>query len=63
MTKNVGSTDRFLRVLLGIGLLLIAFEGPRTAWGYVGLLPLASGLLGYCPLYHLFGRKSLGTAP
>lgn len=59
MTKNVGSTDRFLRIVLGIALLLVAFEGPRTAWGYLGLLPLISGLFGYCPLYRLFGRKTL----
>jgi len=62
MIKNIGSTDRLIRVILGIGLLLIAFEGPRTAWGYVGLLPLITGVLGYCPLYRVLGRKSLGEA-
>lgn len=60
MTKNVGSTDRLVRIVLGIGLLLIAFEGPRTAWGYIGLVPLLTGLFGYCPLYQLIGRKPLG---
>ena len=58
MTRNIGSTDRLVRVLLGIGLLLIAFEGPRTAWGYIGIVPLITGLFGWCPLYRLFGRKS-----
>ena len=57
MTRNIGSTDRLVRIVLGLGLLLLAFEGPRTAWGYLGLLPLATGVLGYCPLYHAFGRK------
>ena len=61
MTNNVGSTDRLVRVILGIGLLLIAFMGPRTAWGYLGLLPLITGLLGYCPLYRALGRKSLSS--
>ena len=61
MNTNIGSSDRLVRILLGIGSLLLAFEGPRTAWGYVGLVPLITGLLGYCPLYRAFGRKSLGT--
>lgn len=61
MTNNIGSTDRIVRIVLGVGLLLIAFEGPRTAWGYLGLIPLITGLLGYCPLYRVFGRKSLGA--
>ena len=60
MTRNIGSTDRLVRIVLGIGLLLIAFEGPRTAWGYIGFLPLITGLFGYCPLYRVIGRKSLG---
>ena len=60
MTRNIGSTDRHVRIVLGIGLLLIAFEGPRTAWGYIGLVPLITGLFGYCPLYRVIGRKSLG---
>jgi Protein of unknown function (DUF2892) len=59
MPRNVGSTDRLVRVILGVGLLLIAFEGPHTAWGYVGLIPLLTGIFGYCPLYHALGRKSL----
>ncbi len=50
-TRNEGAADRALRVLLGIALLILAFVGPRTPWGYVGLLPLVTGLLGFCPLY------------
>ena len=61
MTNNIGSTDRLVRIVIGIGFLLIAFEGPRTAWGYLGLIPLITGLFGYCPLYRAFGRKSLGA--
>lgn len=60
MTRNIGSTDRLVRIVIGIGLLLIAFEGPRTAWGFIGLVPLLTGLFGYCPLYRVVGRKSLG---
>lgn len=63
MDTNVGKIDRLVRVVVGIGLLLLTFEGPRTPWGYLGLLPLITGLLGYCPLYHALGRKSLGAKP
>jgi hypothetical protein len=52
---NEHPIERVLRVLLGLGVLSLAFVGPRTAWGYLGLVPLATGLLGTCPLYTLFG--------
>lgn len=59
MPRNIGSTERFVRVVVGIGLLALVFVGPRTAWGYIGLVPLLTGLFGYCPLYHAIGRKGL----
>lgn len=57
MTKNVGSVDRGLRVLVGLGLLSLAFVGPQTPWGFIGMVPLATAALGYCPAYSLFGIK------
>ncbi len=51
LTTNEGAADRAVRVLLGIALLTLAFVGPKTHWGYVGLLPLATGFVGFCPLY------------
>lgn len=59
MNRNIGSTDRIIRIVIGIGLLLLAVEGPRTAWGYIGLVPLLTGIIGYCPLYRVLGRKEL----
>ena len=47
--------ERVLRVILGFGVLSLAFVGPKTPWGYLGLILLATGLLGSCPLYTLFG--------
>ena len=44
-----------MRVVLGLGLLTLTFMGPHTALGYLGLIPLATGLLGSCPLYSLLG--------
>jgi hypothetical protein len=53
LSNNEGAADRVLRVLLGIGLLAIAFVGPKTPLGYLGIIPLATGLMGTCPLYSL----------
>jgi hypothetical protein len=55
LEKNEHSADRAIRVVLGLGLLSLAFVGPHTALGYLGLIPLATGLLGSCPLYSLLG--------
>lgn len=55
---NVGSTDRILRILLGIGLLALAFVGPKTPWGWLGLVPLLTGLMSSCPLYSILGWSS-----
>jgi hypothetical protein len=60
MPTNEGTIDRVLRVVVGAGVLSLAFIGPQTAWGYVGLVPLVTGLVGYCPLYSLLG---LSTCP
>jgi hypothetical protein len=52
---NVGNTDRLLRVILGVALIALVFTGPTTPWGWLGLIPLATGLLRTCPLYALIG--------
>lgn len=53
--KNEGKIDRTLRVILGAALLSLVFVGPQTAWGWVGVVPLVTGLIGNCPVYSLFG--------
>ena len=60
MIKNVGNIDRIARVVIGLGILSLAFVGPQTALGYVGLIPLVTGIVGTCPLYKLMG---LSTCP
>jgi hypothetical protein len=55
MVKNEGTVDRAVRVSLGVVLLSLVFVGPQSAWGWVGLMPLVTGLVGTCPLYSLFG--------
>lgn len=58
--RNEHIADRMIRVVLGIGLLSLVWIGPQTAWGWVGLVPLVTGLVGSCPLYRLFG---ISTCP
>lgn len=53
--KNEGSIDRALRVILGLVVLSLVFVGPQTAWGWIGLVPLVTGLVGFCPLYSVLG--------
>ena len=55
MTRNIGSVDRVIRVLLGLGLLSLVFVGPKTMWGLIGILPLATAWMSFCPLYRLLG--------
>jgi Protein of unknown function (DUF2892) len=60
MRVNEGTLDRVLRVVAGAGILSLAFIGPQTPWGYLGLIPLITGLVGYCPAYALLG---ISTCP
>ena len=60
MSRNEGTIDRALRIIFGLALLSLVFVGPQTMWGLIGLVPLATGLIGWCPLYTLFG---LNTCP
>ncbi len=61
--KNEGTVDRTVRIVLGLGLVSLAFIGPRTPWGYVGLVPLATGILGFCPLYRVLGVRTCPLPP
>lgn len=56
--KNEHVVDRAVRVVLGLALLAMVFVGPQTPWGLVGLILVATGLLGSCPLYTLFGVRT-----
>ncbi|MEN9798337.1 MAG: hypothetical protein RL653_2033 [Pseudomonadota bacterium] len=58
MTMNEANWDRVLRVTLGVGVLSLAFVGPRTPWGLLGLVPLLTGSVGFCPAYKLLGVKT-----
>ncbi len=55
MERNVGGIDRGVRIVAGVTLVALAVTGMVGAWGYLGLVPLATGLMGWCPPYSLFG--------
>jgi hypothetical protein len=55
MKKNAGTIDRVFRVVVGLGILSLAFVGPQTVWGYIGIVPILTGTFGYCPAYSIFG--------
>ncbi len=62
MIKNVGTIDRILRIILGVGLISIVFIGPQTAWGWIGIVPLLTAVFGVCPAYSMLGIKTCKTA-
>jgi hypothetical protein len=55
MKKNTCGADRIIRVIAGIAILSLAFAGPQTPWAYLGIVPLATGIIGWCPPYSLLG--------
>jgi len=59
--KNVGTVDKVIRIILGLVLLALVFVGPQTPWGWIGIIPLATGLIGFCPLYSVFGINTCPT--
>ena len=61
MTRNEGMLDRLLRVALGVVLIALVFVGPQTPWGWIGVIPLVTGLVGTCPLYSVLGMNTCGV--
>jgi hypothetical protein len=57
---NEGTIDRAARIVLGLAILSLTFIGPQSPLGFIGLVPLATGLIGFCPIYKLLG---LSTCP
>jgi hypothetical protein len=55
LPRNEANVERIVRVVIGLSLISLVFIGPQTIFGWVGLVPLFTGLVGSCPLYTLFG--------
>jgi len=58
MNANVGGIDKLLRIVAGIVLLVLAAVGIGTPWTWIGVVPLVTGLLGWCPAYSMFGLRT-----
>jgi cadmium resistance protein CadD (predicted permease) len=64
MTTNVGTIDRVFRVILGLALIAVALgyvPGYESIWGWIGVIPLVTGLFGTCPVYSLLGLNTCST--
>ncbi|MEJ6559249.1 MAG: DUF2892 domain-containing protein [Candidatus Thioglobus sp.] len=55
MNKNIGTTDKFLRLIVGIALVIATASGNLPVWGWVGVVPIVTALVNFCPLYKIFG--------
>lgn len=53
--NNVGNIDRLVRLCIGVVLIAMVFVGPKSPWGWIGLVPLLTGLVRWCPAYLPFG--------
>jgi hypothetical protein len=60
MKTNIGDIDRLVRVVAGCALLFLFFFGPKSYWALLGVIPIITGFVGYCPLYRVLG---LSTCP
>lgn len=58
MQANVGGIDKVLRIIGGVVLIALAATGTVGVWGWIGVVPLLTGLLNFCPLYSLLGIKT-----
>lgn len=58
MTANVGTIDKWLRIVVGVVLIALSIFGYIGWWGYIGIIPLATGLFNFCPVYRLIGMNT-----
>ena len=55
MTRNIGNLERIVRIIAGLAILSLVFIVPKSLWGLIGVVPLLTGLIGWCPPYALLG--------
>jgi hypothetical protein len=55
MKQNIGNIERVIRVLAGLIILSLAFVGPKSPWAYLGIVPILTGVIGWCPPYAMLG--------
>lgn len=55
MSTNVGNIERIIRIVVGLALVVLTYMGSLPVWGYIGVVPLVTGVIGWCPPYAIFG--------
>jgi hypothetical protein len=63
MKANVGGLDRILRIVLGLALIALTLTGTIGVWGWIGLVPLGTALVRFCPLYTVLGLNTCPASP
>ncbi len=63
MKPNVGTIDRAIRIVAGLALIVLAALGTIGLWGYIGIVPLVTGIFRFCPAYRLIGLSSCPMTP
>lgn len=66
MKYNIGAIERVIRVIVGLGVFALVFVGPMSPWGYLGLVLIFTGLVGWCPLFAMLGTSTcekFGSCP
>ncbi len=58
MNPNIGTVDKWLRIVVGVGLIALAIFNVIGWWGYIGIVPLATALFNFCPVYRLMGMST-----
>ncbi len=56
--NNIGNLDRLFRAIIGLVLISLVYTGPQTVWGWAGLIPLATAITSFCPLYTVLGIRT-----
>lgn len=59
MKKNMGKIDKIVRFVVGIVLISLVFIGPQSVYGWIGIIPLATSLINFCPIYPLLGISTI----
>ncbi|MBW2611273.1 MAG: DUF2892 domain-containing protein [Deltaproteobacteria bacterium] len=55
MKKNIGNIERIVRIVVGLAILSLTVVGPQSPWGLIGIVPLSTGIIGWCPPYAMLG--------
>lgn len=63
MLCNIGKVDRLIRITLGASLISMVYIGPQTPWGWLGLIPLITSVLCFCPIYGVIGMNTIPKEP